>query len=149
MVILAAVGEKGNPDRIIETAHELAVAFDDELQVLHVIPEKNADEHFRALRSIEEFEDISFTIEIDRAEEMAETFIDDVLGDSAREGVSPVGRIGDPADAILATADSINPRYVVIGGRKRTPAGKAIFGSVTQSVILNSDYPTVTVVAEA
>lgn len=149
MAILVAVGEKRNPGRILETAHELAVAFDDDLQVLHVIPEKEAEEHFEALRSIEQFKDISFTTEISRAEDIAETLIETALGDSVAGDVSPVGRIGAPADEILATADSIDPRYLVIGGRKRTPTGKAIFGSVTQSVILNSDWPTVTVIAEA
>lgn len=145
MVILAAVDEKRNPDRIVETAFELAQAFDDELQVLHVIPEKNAEEHFESLRSVEEFRDAAFSIEIDRAKEIAETIIESSLGDSVDGDISPKGRTGDPASEILAAADSIRPRFIVVGSRKRTPAGKVIFGSVSQSVILNSEYPTVTV----
>jgi nucleotide-binding universal stress UspA family protein len=145
MVILAAVDEKRNPDRVIETAHELALAFDDELQVLHVIPEKNAEEHFNSLRKVKEFRDASFSIEIERAEKIAETLVDSALENPDRSNISPIGRTGDPADEIIATADSVNPRYVVIGSRKRSPTGKALFGSVSQSVILNSDWPTVTV----
>lgn len=45
---------------------------------------------------------------------------------------------GDPAEAIIDTADDVNADLVVIGGRKRSPAGKALFGSVTQTVILNA-----------
>lgn len=145
MVILAAVDEKRNPEQVIETAHELAVAFDDELQVLHVIPEKNAEEHFNSLRKVEEFKDASFSIEIERAKKIAETLIDSALEDPDRSKISPIGRTGDPADEIISMAESVGPRYVVIGSRKRTPTGKALFGSVSQSVILTSDYPTVTV----
>jgi nucleotide-binding universal stress UspA family protein len=48
---------------------------------------------------------------------------------------------GDPADQILAAADDADADLVVVAGRKRSPTGKALFGSVTQSVILNADCP--------
>jgi nucleotide-binding universal stress UspA family protein len=48
---------------------------------------------------------------------------------------------GDPADAIVATADEVDADLIVVGGRKRSPAGKALFGSVTQSVILGARRP--------
>ncbi|MDS0293401.1 universal stress protein [Halogeometricum luteum] len=48
---------------------------------------------------------------------------------------------GDPADAIVSVADDVDADLVVVGGRKRSPAGKALFGSVTQSVILGADRP--------
>lgn len=52
---------------------------------------------------------------------------------------------GDVADAILAVSRELDPDTIVMAGRKRSPVGKAVFGSVTQTVILNADYP-VTVV---
>ena len=48
---------------------------------------------------------------------------------------------GNPSDAILSLATDIDADLLVIGGRKRSPTGKALFGSVTQSVILESDRP--------
>lgn len=48
---------------------------------------------------------------------------------------------GDPADAIIDTAVRSEADLILIGGRKRSPAGKALFGSVTQSVILGSSRP--------
>lgn len=148
MVILAPVGEKRDPTHIIETAHELATAFDDELQVLHVLPEKEAEEHFESIQTIDEFSDYSFNIEVDRAEDVAGRFIEGVLGENPSERASAVGRVGDPTDEILAAIDEIEPRYVVIGGKNRSPTGKALFGSVTQSIILNSDRPVVTVMEQ-
>ena len=48
---------------------------------------------------------------------------------------------GDPADTIIDVADRIDADLIALAGRKRSPAGKALFGSVTQSVILNTDRP--------
>ena len=46
---------------------------------------------------------------------------------------------GEPADAILRLADEEDADMIVVAGRKRTPTGKVLFGSVTQSVILGTD----------
>jgi len=48
---------------------------------------------------------------------------------------------GDPATAIIDTADGIDADVICVAGRKRTPAGKVLFGSVTQAVILATDRP--------
>lgn len=145
MVILAAVGESDDQDRIIEVAYDLAKTYEDELRVLHVIPENDADDHFDSIRAVDEFKNISFSVEIDRAEHIAETFIDRALETDSAENVSAMGRIGNAADEILSVAETLDPRFLVIGGRKRSAVGKAIFGSVTQSVILNADQTVVAV----
>lgn len=48
---------------------------------------------------------------------------------------------GDPADMIVAKAAEIDADGICIAGRKRNPAGKLVFGSVTQDVILNTERP--------
>jgi len=48
---------------------------------------------------------------------------------------------GDPADQLLDTASTVDADLIVVAGRKRSPAGKALFGSVTQTVILNAGRP--------
>ncbi|MFB6124867.1 MAG: universal stress protein [Halanaeroarchaeum sp.] len=50
-----------------------------------------------------------------------------------------------PRDGILHAVDDHDVDEIVMSGRRRSPAEKAILGSVTQSVILNADVP-VTVV---
>jgi len=50
---------------------------------------------------------------------------------------------GDTVSDILSVADEHDVESIVLGGRKRSPVGKALFGSVTQSVILETDRPVV------
>lgn len=145
MPILAAIGETSEAEYVIEVAVDLARAYDEPLSVLHVIPEDEARAHFESLRKLPEYEDLSIGHEDDRAAEVAETAIEAWDGSPEAVDVHGLGKIGGPSETILEQADALGARYIVIGGRRRTPAGKAIFGSVTQSVLLGSSIPVVTV----
>lgn len=59
----------------------------------------------------------------------------------AGTSVTAVRRHGDITEEIRSEADRIDADLVVIGGRKRSPVGKAVFGSVVQSVLLQIDRP--------
>lgn len=48
---------------------------------------------------------------------------------------------GSPAEQISKFAESEGADLIALAGRSRTPAGKAIFGSVTQSVMLDTEIP--------
>lgn len=48
---------------------------------------------------------------------------------------------GDPAEGILELASERDADAICVAARKRTPSGKVLFGSVTQSVLLSSDRP--------
>jgi nucleotide-binding universal stress UspA family protein len=48
-----------------------------------------------------------------------------------------------PSDGILDLADDLDVGLIVMGGRKRSPSAKAVFGSTTQAVILDTDLPVV------
>lgn len=48
---------------------------------------------------------------------------------------------GDPAEAIVETAEELNADVIVLAARRRSPTGKLLFGSVTQAVILGTDRP--------
>jgi len=48
---------------------------------------------------------------------------------------------GDTAQDVVDLADSEAVDLVVLGGRKRSPTAKVLFGSTTQSVLLGTDRP--------
>ena len=64
----------------------------------------------------------------------------DLLHDAGID-TSVRGAVGDHGDQIVALAKDTAADLVVVGGRKRSPTGKAVFGSVAQEVMLNAPCP--------
>jgi len=50
---------------------------------------------------------------------------------------------GEPANEIVELADELDVDAICIAGRKRSPAGKMLFGSVSQDVILGTTRPVI------
>ena len=57
--------------------------------------------------------------------------------------VTPRSESGSPAATILRVADDVSANMIVLGGRKRSPLGSALFGSVSQQVTLDAKRPVV------
>jgi nucleotide-binding universal stress UspA family protein len=55
---------------------------------------------------------------------------------------------GDPVETITAVAEEIDADCITVGGQRRSPTGKAIFGSVTQSVLLSADQPVLVIMGD-
>ncbi len=51
----------------------------------------------------------------------------------------------EPSTALIETADERNVDLICVSRRKRSPTGKVIFGSTTQSVLLGTDRPVMSV----
>lgn len=48
---------------------------------------------------------------------------------------------GDVTEQIVSVARDIDADSIIMCGRKKTATGKVLFGSITQSVLLNSERP--------
>ncbi|WP_306060333.1 universal stress protein [Natronococcus wangiae] len=138
MAIVASVDGDDGSKAVVNEAATLADRFDEPLHVISVY-ERSEHEHL-----------INEKIDVDREasqEERGE--IARTVAERASEGLSreheAIGKAGNPAEEILDYASETDARYLVIGGRKRSPIGKALFGSVTQSVLLEADQPVVAV----
>lgn len=71
--------------------------------------------------------------------------IERAIGRLERAGVDHEvrGAVGEPSSAITEEAAELPADLVVVGGSRRSPAGKAVFGSVPQDVLLSAPCPVV------
>lgn len=140
------VGVSG-PDRAawaIREAARLATGLDEPLHAVHVLTESEleatmADSNgdappFGAVRS--------------DAGGVASAAVSNALaperGDGLGVDVETVGLVGDPATELVEYATHVDASLIVVGGRKRSAIGKALFGSVTRDVLFEAEPPVVT-----
>ncbi|GAA0239103.1 universal stress protein [Haladaptatus pallidirubidus] len=142
MPIIVAVDGDRSEEILVTEGEKLAKAFDLELQVVHVM---NRD----SFRDLEEqsVEDTGKTISLDDIRSMAREIASAAISDAGVDATA-VGLVGDPANEVVKYAKNHATPYLVIGGKKRSAVGKALFGSTTQSILLNSDIPVVTVMGK-
>jgi nucleotide-binding universal stress UspA family protein len=143
MVIVAAVDRFERAANVIREANELAESFDEPLHVVHVLTRSE----FLGLERTS-VDETGTTLDMSHVRDVAEEVAAEAAADLdvAHE---PVGLTGDPADRIVEYADDQDARYVVVSGRKRSPAGKMIFGSVAQSILLNAGCPVVSTIDQS
>ena len=137
MAIVAAVDRSERSPEIVAHAAKLGRAFDEPIEVVHVLTR----DQFVSLERTN-VDETGQTIPREDVVQMAEAIAAEAI-ESADVNAKPVGLIGDPADEIVDYAEANGARYIVLAGRKRSPVGKALFGSVTQSVLLNASSPVV------
>lgn len=142
MVIIAAIDRSDRAADVVREAEALATAFDEPVHVLHVL---STSEFVNLGRTRAEEGD---PIDLDEVREVAAVIAAEEA-DDLDVPFEAVGRMGDAAEVIVNHATDQNARYIVVSGRKRSPAGKAIFGSVTQSVLLKADCPVVSTINQA
>lgn len=140
-VIVAVDRDQSETDLVTEGA-KLANAFDEELEVVHVMKR----ETFREIEE-ESVEETGKTVSLDDVRAMAREIASDAMAEVDAEGTA-TGLVGKPAEEIVKYAEKHDATYLVVGGRKRSAVGKAIFGSVTQSILLDAECPVVTVMGE-
>lgn len=140
MVIVAAVDRSERARAVVSTANELSEAFDDPLHVVHVLSKSEFIE-------LEEttVDSTGTVMPMEDVRELAAEFAED-----AAEGLggafTPVGLVGTASRRVVDYAGNEGARYVVVGPRKRSPTGKAIFGSTAQTILLDAHCPVVSVI---
>lgn len=143
MTIVAAVDRSDRASAVVREAAELGESFDEPVEVVHVL---TRDEFVSLERT--NVSQTGETIPIDDVIEIAKTIAGDAIAEANVEATA-VGLMGDPADRIVDYAHEQGARYIVVAGRKRSPVGKAVFGSVVQSVLLSAECPVVSLRTEA
>lgn len=146
MTILVAISGDDNVSQLVETGIELSDGLNAELSVVHVASTDDFESYRKEMQNVPGMSGYSIEQREDSAAQAAERLVETALSeDDVPKDISYVGKVGDPASETVAAAEELNARYLIIGGQKRSPTGKAVFGSVTQSILLGTDVPTVTV----
>jgi len=138
--ILVAVGP-GDADRaeeIAEATVEIAAPSNAKVVLAHVFTD-------------EEYDDVLDRLEFDT--ERAEVSPDEVAQrhatirtlsnslDAYDVEFEVRGAVGEHGETIVDLAEETDADRVLVGGRKRSPTGKAVFGSTAQKVMLSAPCP--------
>ncbi|ELY63828.1 universal stress protein [Natronococcus jeotgali] len=142
MVVVAAIDGEDGSKRVLEEGWKLAERFEEPLHAVFVY---EGSSH-KAL--INKSLDVDDSMSPDEVEALAARLVTEA-SDGITDASEAIGRTGDPAKEIIEHANDVDASYVVVGGRSRSPVGKALFGSVTQSVLLDADCPVLAVMNEA
>lgn len=102
-----------------------------EVTILNVTPEVNVQDD-AIVNSEEWYDETDYPDSVDAAEKILS---------EASITVRKRRRHADPASVIIEEAAEMDADRIVMSGRKISPVGKVLFGSVTQSVLLDSDIP--------
>lgn len=126
---------------ITRLAGQLAAGVDAEVYVMHVTSEERFQDRLDQLSSVEEL-DVQYDVETAArgAQQFAANVANEVLADLDVD-ITAIGRLGEIEEKVLAVADEYDCDHLFITGRRRSPTGKAIFGDLAQSLILNFDGP--------
>ena len=136
MAIVAAVDRSDRSASVVAEAANLARAYGDTVHVVHVLSRSEFMNLGRA--SARSSNSVGMAEVREAAPEIAERHAGDL-----DVPVEAVGLMGTPADRIVDYAEEHDARFIVVGPRRRSPAGKAMFGSVAQDVLLSAEVPVV------
>lgn len=100
-------------------------------------------------RDLEEqsVEETGEAVSLDDVRSMSREIAVEAITDAGVDATA-VGLVGEPSNEVVKYVKNHETSYLVIGGKKRSAVGKALFGSATQSILLNADIPVVTMMDE-
>ena len=143
MTVVAAVDSSARSSTVLSQASALAADIDEPLHAVHVL---RRSDFVDVLEKQVEGQPLTENYEIQRlGKEIVERASRNSTAIHDTDAIETVVRVGDPPEELTAYAREIDARYLVVGGQKRSPTGKALFGSVTQQVMFEATMPVLNV----
>jgi len=144
-------------NRIVDTVLEVARPTDATVVVAHAIPDENetvattipaiTGGNYPQVLSPPEYDDLleEYPDDPDAVDEVVaehET-VQSVTDRLEEAGVDYEvrGAVGDPGEAILELASDVDADRLVVSGSRRSPTDKAVFGSLSQTLLLEASCP--------
>lgn len=145
IVLGVAASDTDRIDRLVEETIDVAGPTGAHVVVSHVF---TREEYNKALDDLE----FDVTAEEVSGDDVARrhSIVRDVVEELENADISfeVRGPIGDHAEKLVELAGDVDADRLIVGGRKRSPAGKAVFGSLAQEVMLESPCPVTFVRAD-
>lgn len=150
MTVVAGVSADRAETELLREAARLAGGLDEEFHAVHIVPESRFEELVAegdVAPTFGKVREEARSVATDAVDDALATVDDDdtaprpTPGDEALEAV---GLVGDPTTELVEYANQVDASLIAVGGRKRSPVGKALFGGVTQAVLQEADRPVVT-----
>lgn len=140
--ILVAVGRGGDvrarTEQVGAAVADVAEPTGADVVLLHAFPRDDLDELIEQLDFDRPGDADAHAV---ARRHTATRALGDVL-EAAGVGYEVRGEVGEDAgETVVAVADEAGADLVVVGGRGRSPAGKAVFGSTAQQVLLGAHCP--------
>lgn len=135
--VLLAVGrdDDARMKRMVEAAVDLAASADATVVVAHAFPtQADVDEALGQL-------DITGGSPGDVTRRLESVRVARSELEAAGVNFEIRGLVGDPGSTISDLAGEVGADRVIVGGRKRSPTGKAVFGSTAQEILLSAPCP--------
>lgn len=146
--MLLAVGETDGDriDRLARTAIDIAGPAGATVALSHVF---GSDEYEQARRNLNLARDGEATPDDVARRYVTVRELGDAM-DAAGVAYTSHGRLaeGSRGERVVELAEDLGADLVVVGGRKRSPSGKAVFGSTAQEILLTAPCPVTFVRAD-
>ena len=146
--VLLAVGpgDEARSGQLATAVLEVAQPADATVVLAHVFTSSEYDEIRERLefdRAVDEIDPDAVAARHSTVHELQAAFDDAGVDYEIR------GAVGDHGQSIVDLATSTDADRVVVGGRRRSPTGKAVFGSTAQEVLLSAPCPVTFVRSDA
>jgi nucleotide-binding universal stress UspA family protein len=138
--ILVAVGasDMDRVERLAEEAVEVARPTDADVVLVHAFTDDEYEETLDILEFDREHSEVDPDDVATRhtpVRKLAEILESEGIDFAVRGGV------GDRADTVVTLADDLDADLLYVGGERRSPAGKAVFGSTAQKILFSAPCP--------
>jgi len=135
--ILIGVRDDENAERVATTAAELAGSTGANVVVGHVFDPDDYDEVREQMRVDPDAEVTAD--DVARRVNAVSGVVDQLRSAGVETEVR--GRVGEAGQELVGLAETVSADLVIVGGRRRSPTGKALFGSTAQEVLMNAPCP--------
>ncbi|MFB6154669.1 MAG: universal stress protein [Haloferacaceae archaeon] len=133
---LAVVTQDERSKQVVREAAELAAGVGAKLLLLTVVPEEDYERKREAMEEAGSTTPYTLSQAEQSARHTARSVADEVL-DEIDVDYELLGAVGRESSTILSIARDEEVDHIFIAGRRRSPTQKAIFGDITQRVLLN------------